>query len=166
MTIDAILIPLSLHHFAAATVSLVSPDFDPIITSESLFNCVFPATTSSAACSTYTGIFVFCFAIAAKCNIIAIVPPTATKKILLYPSAVISFAYSYPLLIAAICFVRFPLYSTSSNLIIIDYLPEFLNNNWYIGYSFEQAKYIMFTPNCQYIKNTIHPQNAVYTIPI
>ena len=51
-------------------------------------------------------------------------------------------------------------------LIIIDYLPEFLNNNWYIGYSFEQAKYIMFTPNCQYIKNTIHPQNAVYTIPI
>lgn len=83
--------------------------------------------------------------------------------LLLYGSLCLSFG----LLCRKLCFFCFTLYAALFVfLYTIDYLPEFLNNNWYIGYSFEQAKYIMFTPNCQYIKNTIHPQNVVYTIPI
>ena len=41
--------PRSRPHLATATVSFVSPLLLPVITIESLFNCVFPSSISSAA---------------------------------------------------------------------------------------------------------------------
>ena len=74
-----------MHHLAIATVSLVSPDLDKVITIESFDSDLCPLTRSSAACSTKTGFSVTCFAISPIAIIGAKLPPTAVKNIFLYP---------------------------------------------------------------------------------